>query len=83
MAESFGDEFTIVKVTPDDGSEHQVWLALAKPQQAVTFVLAAVPKGWSAELLPAIISQQQRQTFEEAHLKPGEVHRLTKVAPSQ
>jgi hypothetical protein len=44
MAESFGGEFTIV-VTLDDGSPTQMWVALAKPNQAMTLVLAAVPEG--------------------------------------
>ena len=83
MGESFGDDYTIVEVTPDDGSEPQVWLALAKPKQATTLVSAAVPELWSAEVLPTIISERQRITFEEAHLKPGDVRRLTKVAPCQ
>lgn len=83
MGESFGDEFTIVEVTRDTGSEPQIWLALAKPAQALTLVLSAVPEGWSAELLQTIISKRQRETFEEAHLKPGDVLRLTRVATPQ
>ncbi len=53
MAESFGKEFTIVEVTSDSGSTTEIWLALAKPSQAVTLVLAAVPAGWTAQILPA------------------------------
>ncbi|MDA9414072.1 hypothetical protein XH81_04225 [Bradyrhizobium sp. CCBAU 25360] len=38
MAESFGSEFTIVEVMPDEGSTTELWVALAKPTQAVTLV---------------------------------------------
>jgi hypothetical protein len=49
MAEAFGTEFTIVEVNPDDvESPTQMWVALAKPNQALTLVLAAVPTGWTA-----------------------------------
>jgi len=53
MAESFGSEFTMVQVTADDWSagrpKRQLWVAAAKPMQALTLVLAAVPEGWTAE----------------------------------
>ncbi|MCK1516123.1 hypothetical protein IVB22_26995 [Bradyrhizobium sp. 190] len=79
MAESFGTEFTIVEVTSDDASEptKQMWVALAKPNQALTLVLAAVPEGWTAEIVPATFTEKQRRLFEEVKLKPGEVYRLT------
>jgi hypothetical protein len=50
--ESFGNEFTLVEVTADDftGRSKQLWVAIAKPNQAVTLVLMAVPEGWTAEL---------------------------------
>ena len=53
MAESFGGEFTIVEVTADDAAfaEKQLWVALAKPSQALTLVLTAVPEGWTAEVV--------------------------------
>jgi hypothetical protein len=55
MAESFGSSFTIVEVTADDLApsepKKQLWIALAKPGQALTLVLAAVPEGWTAELV--------------------------------
>lgn len=76
MAESFGNSFTLVEVTPYDGSSKQLWLALAKPTQAVTLVLAAVPEGWTAEILPIVLSEKQQRTFEEVNLKPGDVYRL-------
>ena len=76
MAESFGSEFTIVEVTSDSGSATEIWLALAKPSQAVTLVLAAVPEGWTAQIVPAVLTEKQLETFEELKLKPGEVYRL-------
>lgn len=77
MAESFGNEFTVVEVTQDSGSTTEIWLALAKPNQALTLVLAAVPDGWTAQILPAVLSEKQRRTFEEVNLKPGEIYRLS------
>jgi hypothetical protein len=77
MAESFGAEFTIVEVSPDDeGSSTQMWVALAKPNQALTLVLAAVPEGWTAEIIPANLTEKQRGLFEQIKLKPGDVYRL-------
>jgi hypothetical protein len=79
MAESFGTEFTIVEVTSDDaaGPTKQMWVALAKPNQALTLVLAAAPEGWTAEIVPAILTEKQQRLFKEIKLKPGEVYRLT------
>ncbi len=77
MAESFGSAFTIVEVTSGDASTRQMWLALAKPSQALTLVLAAVPEGWKAEVVPAVLSEKQQRLFEEVNLKPGDVYRLT------
>jgi hypothetical protein len=39
--ESFGNEFTLVEVTTDDlvGAKTRLWVAAAKPSQAVTLVL--------------------------------------------
>jgi hypothetical protein len=79
MAESFGTAFTIVQVTADVWSagrpKHQVWVAAAKPNQAVTLVLAAVPEGWTAEI-KIDLTQQQRLALEKLNLKPGEVCEL-------
>ncbi|MGY8706129.1 hypothetical protein RAD16_10355 [Bradyrhizobium sp. 18BD] len=75
MAESFCKEFTIVEVTSDSGST-EIWLAFAKPSQAVTLVLASVPEGWTAHILPAVLSEKQQRMFEEVDLQPGEVYRL-------
>lgn len=78
MAESFGIQFTLVEVNPDDArSSTQLWVALAKPDQAVTLILAAVPEGWTAEILTANLSETQQRLFEEIGLKPGDVYRLT------
>ena len=77
MAESFGKEFTIVEAPSDSGSTTEIWLALAKPSQAVTLVLAAVPEGWTAHVLPSVLSDKQQKIFEEVHLQPGEVYKLS------
>jgi hypothetical protein len=80
MAESFGNTFTIVEVTADGASAaeptKQLWIALAKPSQALTLVLAAVTEGWTAELLDAQLTEKQQKTFAELCLKPGDVYRL-------
>ena len=59
MAESFGNSCTIVEVMPDYASG-SMWIALAKPNQAITLMLAEGPEGW----------------FEEINLQPGDVYRL-------
>ncbi len=76
MAESFGGEFTIVQVTSDDAEPIvQMWLAFAKPNQAVTLVLAAVPEGWTAEIVPAVLTAQD-QSLLRIKLKPGDIYKL-------
>lgn len=76
-AESFGNSFTIVEVTPDElGPAKQMWLALAKPNQAVTLVLAEVPEGWTAEVVPAVLDERQLKLFQRIQLKPGEVYKI-------
>ncbi|UFW46400.1 MULTISPECIES: hypothetical protein [Bradyrhizobium] len=78
MAESFGTSFTVVEVTSDDALQptKQMWLASAKPNQALTLVLAAVPEGWTAEVVPAVLTERQQRMFEELNLKPGDVYRI-------
>jgi hypothetical protein len=78
MAESFGNLFTIVEVTSDDAPRavNQMWLALAKPAQALTLVLAAVPEGWTAEVVPALLTDKQQEMFEQLNLAPGEIYRI-------
>jgi hypothetical protein len=80
MAESFGSAFTIVEVTSDDLSRPttQIWVALAKPTQALTLVLAAVPEGWTASILTVALSEGEKRALEEVNLTPGEVYRLTR-----
>jgi hypothetical protein len=80
MAESFGSAFTIIEVTADDWSagrpRKEFWIAAAKPSQALTLVLAAVPEGWTAELVTNPVTQQQQAALEQLNLKPGEVCKL-------
>jgi hypothetical protein len=77
MAESFGNSFTLVEVTSDaPRPTRQMWLALAKPNQALTLVLAAVPEGWTAEVVPAVLSEKQQRMLEELKLEPGDVYRI-------
>jgi uncharacterized membrane protein len=80
MAESFGAEFTIVEVTSDDLSAptKQMWVALAKPSQALTLVLASVPEGWTAEIVRVVLLEEEQRTLGEIKLKPGEVYKLTR-----
>lgn len=75
MAESFGTKFTIVEVTGDD-TKTQVWVARAKPSQAVTLVLAAAPEGWTAQVLDLTLSPEQQKLFAELSLEPGDVCRI-------
>ncbi|AMA55743.1 hypothetical protein BCCGELA001_05330 [Bradyrhizobium sp. CCGE-LA001] len=54
VAKSFGSSFTMVEVAADDwlaDEPQQLWIAFAKPSQALTLVLATVPEGWTAELV--------------------------------
>ena len=77
MAESFGNSFTIVEVISDDPKPvKQMWIALAKPIQAVTLVLAHVPEGWTAEVVPAVLNERQLKLFQEIKLAPGEVYKF-------
>ncbi|WFT99777.1 hypothetical protein QA633_23175 [Bradyrhizobium barranii] len=78
MAESFGNSFIVVEVTADDG-ETQIWIALAKPSQAETLVLAAVPEGSTAEVLNVALTPNQQRMFEELNLEPGDVRRLDRA----
>jgi hypothetical protein len=77
MAESFGNSFTLVEVASDEAPPtKQMWVALAKPRQALTLVLAAVPEGWTAEVVPAVLTEEQQRLFEELDLSPGDVYRI-------
>jgi hypothetical protein len=79
MGESFCNSFTVVEVTSVDAPQpkKQMWLALAKHNQALTLVLAAVPEGWTAEIVPTVLTAKQQRMFEELNLSPGDVYRLT------
>jgi hypothetical protein len=78
MGETFGNSFSVVQVTSDD-TETQIWIALAKPSQALTLVLAALPEGWTAEVLDVALTAEQQRMFDELNLQPGDVHRLDKA----
>lgn len=78
MAESFGKSFTVVEVTVDD-AQTQVWIAVAKPSQAPTLVLAAVPEGSTAEVLDVPLMPRQQRLFEELNLEPGDVCRVDRT----
>jgi hypothetical protein len=78
MAESFGESLTVVEVTADD-SKTQIWIAVAKPRQALTLVLAAVPEGWTAEVLDVALTPKQQKIFGELNLVPGDVCRVDKA----
>ena len=59
----------------------RLWIALAKPSQAVALVRAAVPEGWGARLLATIdpLNEDARKAFEELKLEPGAVHHLPSI----
>ena len=80
MAESFGTELTIVEVTTDDlvRPETQLWVAAAKPNQAVTLVLTEVPEGWTANVATGHLTRQDLEILRTLNLKAGEVRKLTK-----
>src|ERR1700744_1907360 len=53
MGQSFGSQFTLVEVATDSLAgipKKQLWAAAAKPDQAITLVLCAVPVGWTAAI---------------------------------
>jgi hypothetical protein len=81
MAESFGTEFTVVEVTADDPGPRprtQLWVAAAKPEQALTLVLSEVPEGWTGKLATAHLTSKQLKAMKDLRLGPGEVYELTK-----
>ena len=79
MAELFGNEFTIVEVTADnlDRPITQLWVAAAKPNQAIALVLSEAPEGWAANVMIGKPSEALSKHFAELGLKPGEVRKLT------
>lgn len=78
MAKSFGTEYTFVEVTTDDvPAKKQLWVAAAKPNQAITLVLAVIPEGWTAALAQHL-TRTQLEGLDKLNVKPGEVRRLGK-----
>ena len=79
MAQSFGGDFQLVEVTTDElvggVPKQQLWVAAAKPEQAVTLVLAQVPEGWAAVLLDIQMEPAEAALL---RLRPGDVCQLTK-----
>lgn len=69
----------VVEVTSDSpgraGPETQLWAAAVPRSEAVTAVLAAVPEGWTAELIPRQLEPEQ---VERLKLEPGTVRQLSK-----
>ena len=78
MGQSFGNQFILADVTTDASVRgialRQRWIAAAKPEQAVTLVLSAIPEGWAASLTGERPTSEQEETLD---LKSGEVRRLT------
>lgn len=77
MAESFGNRFTVVEVLADDTRTTQIWIARAKPRQAITLILTSVPEGWTAEVLDISLTSEQQKMLEELDLQPGDVHKIS------
>jgi hypothetical protein len=79
MGQSFGNQFTLVEVTTDSSREgvptRQLWVAAAKPEQAVTLVLCAVSVGWTAIIASEHLTHEQEGIL---NLQPGEVREFTK-----
>jgi hypothetical protein len=79
MGQSFGNQVTLVEVVTDSLEtgvpKRQLWVAAAKPDQAVTLVLCAVPVGWTAAITAEHLTPEQEGIL---NLQPGEVRELTK-----
>jgi hypothetical protein len=75
MGQSFGNQFTLVEVVSDssDIPKRQLWVAAARPDQAVTLVLCAVPVGWTASVADERLPPEQEAAL---NLKAGEVRQL-------
>ena len=74
MGQSFGSQCTLVEVMTDSFVKGlpttELWVAAAKPDQAVTLVLCAVPEGWTAATTDRRLTPEQEAFL---NLKPGEV----------
>ena len=82
MAQSYGNQITLVEVATDSLAgipKKQLWAAAAKPDQAVTLVLCAVPVGWTATIADGRLTPEQEAIL---NLKPGEVRELQSKAAS-
>jgi hypothetical protein len=79
MAQSFGGDFQLVEVTTDElvggVPKKQLWVAAAKPEQAVTLVLAELPEGWTAVLSDARLKPEEAALLK---MQPGDVRELTR-----
>jgi hypothetical protein len=80
MGQSFGNQFTLVEVVTDAAVRgatpvRRLWVAAAKPDQAVTLVLCALPEGWAASLSGERLTPEQEALL---HLEPGEVREWIK-----
>jgi hypothetical protein len=76
MGQSFGNQLNLVEVTTDNFiPKRHLWVAAAKPDQAVTLVLCAVPVGWTAIVTDDRLAPEQGAIL---NLQPGEVRELTK-----
>ena len=76
MGQSFGSNLTLVEVVTDGAAgdpKRQLWVAAAKPEQAVTLVLCAVPEGWTAAATEGCLTPEQEAI---SNLTPGEVREL-------
>jgi hypothetical protein len=65
-------QVNLVQVTPDDRRK-QVWLAAARPEDAISLILNAIPEGWSAILLPL-----RPVNASALNMQPGDVRELSR-----
>ena len=66
---------SLVRVTTDSGAV-QIWLAATRRDEAVGYVLNAIPEGWTASLVRRELGAADAAALS---MKPGEVrqHRLS------
>jgi hypothetical protein len=72
MDEIYAEEIHLVRVTTDD-RERQIWVAAASREDAIAFVLNAVPEGWSAALVDAKLKPSEPALLK---MKRGDVRKL-------
>ena len=56
-----------------DIPKRQLWVAAAKPDQAITLVLCAIPVGWTAAIAAEHLTPEQEAIL---NLKPSEFRAL-------